>query len=294
MMKSKIASFALPAVLSVAITCKAQGNSQLNSAQTIDTSAATFEYPLAAWCQASQQDLVWSSRTPDLALSSMFQDENQPLAKRSVARAAIFSAVIPGAGQIYNRSYLKGLLFLGAEVGAWVAYSKYTDKGNKKTEEFERFADTHWDEQAYWNSVVELANSEGYQVDTGNLARLREYERSRFSHYLPESKNQTYYENIGKYDQFNAGWDDGSGEILRRDSQNRLDYTTMRRLANDQFRNATLSSSLAMVNHLVSMIEAAYSAHKFNQTQTKGASFGMKLKKYHEELMPVLAVRVDW
>ncbi|NUM76673.1 hypothetical protein HUU40_20095, partial [candidate division KSB1 bacterium] len=133
MMKSKIASFALPAVLAVAINCKAQGNSQLNSAQTIDTSAATFEYPLAAWCQAAQQDLVWSSTTPDLALTAMFKEDNQPAAKRSVARAAIFSAVIPGAGQIYNRSYLKGLLFLGAEVGAWMAYSKYTDKGNKKT-----------------------------------------------------------------------------------------------------------------------------------------------------------------
>ncbi len=291
MIKFKIV---LPVVLLAVVNCKAQSDAILNSAHTTDTSAAKFDFPLAAWCQASQQDLVWSSRTHDLALSGMFQNENQPAARRSVARAAIFSAVIPGAGQIYNRSYLKGLLFLGAEVGAWVAYSKYTDQGNKKTDEFEAFADAHWDEQAYWNSVSELANSEGYQVDPGNLARLREYERSRFSHYLPESKNQTYYENIGKYDQFNAGWDDGSGEILRRDSQNRLDYTTMRRLANDQFRYATLSSSLAMVNHLVSMIEAAYSAHKFNQAQTKGTSFGMKLKKHYDELMPVLAVRVDW
>ncbi len=254
------------------------------------TAVATLEFPLAAWCQAAQQDLVWSSHTPDLALHAMFQDEKPAAARRSVARAAIFSAVLPGAGQVYNRSYLKGLLFLGVEVGAWAAYAKYNSSGNRKTDEFERFADQHWSESEYWASI-----DRAFGCSPGDRECEKQKERENFSHYLPDTKNQTYYENIGKYDQFNAGWDDSiSGEILQRDSQNRQAYTTMRRLANDQFRKATLSSSVVMVNHLVSMVEAAYSAHKFNQAQTKGTSFGMKLKKHHDELMPVLAVQVVW
>ncbi|MDZ7266161.1 MAG: DUF5683 domain-containing protein [candidate division KSB1 bacterium] len=254
------------------------------------TALSMLEFPLTAWCQAARQDLVWSSHTPGLSLQALFQDGKPAVARRSVVRAAILSAVLPGAGQIYNRSYLKSLLFLGMEAGAWGAYAKFTRSGNRKTDAFERFADQHWSEGRYWDSI-----DRAFGCSPGDRACERQKERENFSHYLPDSKNQTYYENIGKYDQFNAGWDDSiSGEILQRDSQNRLLYTTMRREANEQFHKATLSSSLAMVNHLVSMAEAAFAAHKFNQTQARGASIGMRLQKHHEELLPVLAVQMLW
>lgn len=57
--------------------------------------------------------------------------------ERSVGKALFFSAVIPGSGQFYNKSFFKGLAFAGIEIGAWAVNAIYTQRGDKKTAEFE-------------------------------------------------------------------------------------------------------------------------------------------------------------
>jgi hypothetical protein len=61
--------------------------------------------------------------------------------KYSPLRAGLYSAVIPGAGQFYTKSYLQSALFAGAEVALWIFYSKYESKGDQKTQEFQNYAD---------------------------------------------------------------------------------------------------------------------------------------------------------
>ncbi|MGH7600098.1 MAG: hypothetical protein ACREOI_27400 [bacterium] len=211
-----------------------------------------------------------------------------PPHERSVGKAFLLSAVIPGAGQFYNKSFLKGLAFLGAEVGAWAVYAIYTKSGNEKTDEFEVFARAHWSEDEYWSSLARLSG-----CDVNNRPCLRDYENTTFSHFLPDERNQTYYENIGKYDQFNAGWDDSiSGEAKQRDSANRTQYTGMRKKANDQFKIATYGTSVVLINHLISALDAAYTAYKFNR-EIK-ASMGMEMQRYDQELVPALAMKMSW
>jgi hypothetical protein len=211
--------------------------------------------------------------------------------KRSIGKAALFSAAIPGAGELYNKSFLKGLAFLGIEVGAWVVYGVYTKRGNEKEDEFERFADLHWKESEYWRSLADDSNG---KCSEDNLSCLKEYERENFSHFLPETKNQTYYENIGKYDQFNAGWDDSkSGQARQRDSERREIYTRMRRDANDQFKTATLGATVVLFNHILSALDAAWTTYRFNQRQMK-ASMGMEMQRYDQELVPALSLTMKW
>jgi hypothetical protein len=110
---------------------------------------------------------------------------------------------------------------------------------------------------------------------------------------LPDERNQTYYENIGKYDQFNAGWDDSiSGEAKERDSANRSLYTRLRKKANDQFKIATYGTSIVLVNHVISALDAAYTTYKFNR-EIK-ASMGMEMQRYDQELVPMLAMKMSW
>jgi len=52
--------------------------------------------------------------------------------ERAVGKALFFSAVVPGAGQFYNKSFLKGLAFAGIEIGAWAVNAIYTQRGDKK------------------------------------------------------------------------------------------------------------------------------------------------------------------
>jgi len=249
-----------------------------------------FDYPLAAIRLQAPEDLSSAvlGRRPFYTVAEALGQEEQEGTTRSVKRAALFSAIIPGAGQLYNRSYLKSLAFLAIEAGSWLAYGRYTNLGNQKTDEFKRFADLHWDEGKYWQS---LSDESGIPVQVRD--KLREYEHASFSHFLPETKNQTYYENIGKYNQFNAGWDDGSHQARKEDSANREHYTFMRRDANDQFKRATLGVTVALFNHVISALEAAYSTYRFNQSQTR-VSLGSQMQPYDTELVPALSLNLEW
>ena len=217
-------------------------------------------------------------------------------AQRSVGKAMLFSAVVPGAGQFYNKSWLKGLAFVGIEASAIAINAIYTSRGNKQEGVFERYADAHWSEDEYWDSIFAMCQrdpqSAAYNCRRDDLPSLRRWERDHFSHFLPEEKNQTYYENIGKYDQFNFGWDDTHVE-LGRDSANREAYTKMRKKANDQFRIATYGASAVLINHVLSMFDAAYSTYRFNRAQAK-ATMGLEMQRYGQELVPALSVRMSW
>jgi hypothetical protein len=251
-------------------------------------------------CDCEQRNELDKARQADFAVrmapAFYFVDSLtivSPQRERSVGKAFLLSAVIPGAGEFYNKSFLKGLAFLGVEVGAWAVFAIYTESGNEKTDEFENYADSHWSEDKYWRSIADDARKNGQVIDPNDRRSLREYEQASFSHFLPETPNQTYYENIGKYDQFNAGWDDSiSGEARKRDSANRSLYTRMRKKANDQFKIATYGTSVVLINHVISALDAAYTTYKFNR-EIK-ASMGMEMQMYDQEVVPALAMKMSW
>jgi hypothetical protein len=257
-------------------------------AQSLNFSAAALRQKQSA----SPVFLILSDYPPSRLVDSLNATVSKPA--RSVGKALLFSAVIPGTGQFYNKSFLKGLAFVGVEIGSWAVNVIYTQRGNEKTDEFEKFAQAHWNEEKYWNSLSEDARRNGKSIDPSDRQSLKEYERANFSHYLPDTRDQTYYENIGKYDQFNAGWDDSKSGLAReRDSENREFYTRIRKTANDQFRLATYGASTVLVNHVLSMLDAAYSTYRFNRKEIK-ASMGMEMQRYNQELVPALSVRVSW
>lgn len=244
---------------------------------------AEMRYELRTRANQSQNEVV-----PNTLMKNEETNTAPPL--RSVKRAVLFSVLIPGAGELYNRSYLSALAFLGIEAGAWFVYAKYTARGNEMTDEFERYANLHWAENRYWDSI---ARDSGGQCSASDRTCLKDYERDSFSHYLPDSKNQTYYENIGKYDQFNAGWDDSkSGEARQRDSDNREAYTFMRLETNKKFKTATTATTVVLFNHVLSALHAAYITQRHNQ-QVK-ASVGMRMQNYNSDLVPTLSVNMAW
>ena len=71
--------------------------------------------------------------------------------KISGFKAALYSAVIPGAGQYYAESYWRAALYATLEVAAWTTYFIYDTKGADKDKEMRNFGDEHWSEQKYWS-----------------------------------------------------------------------------------------------------------------------------------------------
>ncbi len=230
---------------------------------------------------------------------------------KSVAKAVAFSALLPGAGQLYNGSYWKAAAFLAVEAAAWTIFFTYTQKGDDKDTEFKQYADQYWSEYRYWSYVNYLADqrySESfpngydevpydvngsviqdeygsrtwylidqayYNQETINYLRGIETQfptGSGFTHHLPDTKTQQYYEMIGKYPKqfgnawydadFNATYQDfGQGNIT---PMNAL-YATMRDDANQLYKTASYGTMVALVNHLISAIDAGFTARSINR-----------------------------
>lgn len=206
---------------------------------------------------------------------------------KSVAKALLFSAAIPGMGEFYNGSYIKGLVFLAVEAAAWPAYFHFHNKGEDLEEGFIQYAEGNWEPEEYWNWLSEISGIFGSDMDA-----LREYEHENFSHFLPEEKNQQYYENIGKYNQFNIGWNDTQNGYVR-DSDFREKYTLMRKDANDNFKRATNFATLVLFNHVFSALDAALTTKRYNK-RIISACLRMKNMKYGNEIIPALALGVIW
>ena len=222
---------------------------------------------------------------------------------KSPKRAFIYSLIVPGWGQKYAKSHaIKILAFLAIEAGSWMEYFKYHNDGNQKTDEFEAFADEHWIE----GRVLSETSVDPAQSYRGWL--LTEYgvvdddDIGEFTHHLPETKDQQYYEMIGKYDQFRAGWDDywenpsyydstdESGNYLFV-SPNRAKYEDMRREANDLLDKANKFIMVSLANHVISAIDAALAAKRYNRGKSEEMWLTVRaeMKKYSAtEEIPIL------
>jgi hypothetical protein len=213
--------------------------------------------------------------------------------RKSPLLAGALSLAIPGAGEYYTQSYWRAGGFILAEAGMWVLYVVYNSKGNQQTTMFQDFADGHWSVVRYADWIQanasklnpDVTSFTGYLIPgTDNLQpwdrvnwdvlnaienRIAQLPGNGFTHLLPHRPQQQYYELIGKYPQFAAGWDDAGvmtpERIVNSDvSQRFLDYSKMRGKANDYYNIATTGSVLLVVNHLLSALDAAWSAAQFN------------------------------
>jgi len=231
----------------------------------------------------------------------------QTRSSKSVGTGVLLSAILPGTGQFYAGSKLKGAIFLAVEAVALAAHFKYNSDGSKLEDQFEAFADQSWNEDAYWDWMSQISG-----IDRNNLEALRDFEHGRFSHFLPEKKNQQYYENVGKYNQFIMGWQDFREEIvgnrtftlehydnsqfdgqsLLTISEQRNSYTQLRKDANDDCKRATTFATVALLNHVVSALDAGLTIKRRNQTIH--AKLGVQGMRHYEEFLPALALGVSW
>lgn len=245
-----------------------------------------------------------------------------PAGDRSVGKAVLLSAVLPGAGQVYNKSYLKSAAFLAIEALSIVGYVHFSNENDNLERQFEAFAEANWTEEAYWDWIYREAVADGNSFGRGDpippaVSELRDWERDKFSHSLPARQNQQWYENIGKYNQFIMGWDEFRngildesvapftyatyestryrGQDIKTISPARTDYTYMRRDANEQYKHATNLLSLLILNHVVSAFEAGFSAKRHNQSFVEKHMqldfFGMP---YRNQIVPAVAVTMNW
>jgi hypothetical protein len=227
--------------------------------------------------------------------------------KKSVWIAGGLSLLVPGAGEFYAESYWKSAAFLAVEVGVWVVAYIYDRKGDKQTDYFQGFANEHWSVVRYatfaqavsgktYANLFIPGTGARYPWEQVNWTVLNQIERDiggYFSHTLPVYGEQQYFELIGKYPQFNQGWDDAGPSFNYGDplTPRFLYYAGERGKANTYYETASTVVAVAIVNHVVSAVDAAFTAGSYNSglhadvgMKTIPADLGM-----HD--VPVLSLR---
>jgi hypothetical protein len=234
---------------------------------------------------------------------------NEDKKEKSPYLGALFSAVIPGAGEFYAKSYIKSAIFFAVEVGLWTVYGIYQKKGNNQTDYFQNYANTNWDIRKYarWLKDQSFQGSSGINPDEQNIevlrAQLNVCEEQNFSHTLPAFGEQQYYEVIGKYQNFISGWSTAGADITKNNYEHYVlpqvqNYMSDRQKANDYFDWASRSVDVIILNHILSAADAAWSVSLYNKqlqinTQLNFRNvYSSKNNKYN--LTPFANIRINF
>ncbi len=255
--------------------------------------------------------------------------------RKSVPLAFGMSAIVPGAGQAYNRSWIKAAVAIAGEATVLLLYRSWHQKGTDGRNAYQMEAHAHWspiryaswlnDYMQYLNrlpggqpvtaapidisplfSSINLTNpdtwSQSEQLAIRSLIQeIRRVEGvvysgntgAAFSHVLPFFGEQQYYELIGKYFQYAPGWDDyvalmrdgqvtwinengefipsiepetgESGDTKAHVSSRFYGYADSHADANTYLRRASRITTLLIVNHVLSAVDAAIFARLHNR-----------------------------
>ena len=164
------------------------------------------------------------------AAGSPIQTEEERVHK-SAGKAFLMNLAVPGVGHLYA-GQKRGLVNLGLEGMAWVAYVYYHDRGKSKEKEFETYADGHWDYNSWKTQEI---NNGTYDPAADSLIL-----------YFHDHNKQQYYEDIGKISTYWSGWDS---------QDNRNFYRGIRAHSNNFLKNAHTALAGAFVNRVVSAVD---------------------------------------
>ena len=214
-----------------------------------------------------------------MSVESTTQDSsrNRVVAKRP-GISFLTSAIIPGAGQLYNGSKKRAVAFFAVEVGLWVGYASLQGKGDDKEDEYQALADQYWDFTRY--NPTDDEQSQGHTIPvTANNSPI---------------KNNEYYENIGKYDKFNRGWEGAVPSADSTKTEERNTYLNLRKEANDFFGFATTLASLAIINHIISVGDAIVTAKKLNDKASVNLSVAPLPTGHGNKYVNGLSLGISW
>ncbi len=216
---------------------------------------------------------------------------------KSTKRGFLYSLILPGAGEFYAGSKIKAALFFGLEAAFWTGYFTNHKKGKDKEDQYIDFANVHWNEAAYKESLlvrydvnidtIKSGTRIGNPIDPTDSIDIIET--------LPSSKTQQYYEMIGKYDQFRFGWDDYNGVAF--ETAHRIFYLDLRHDSNDLLNKANRYVMISLANHLLSAFDAAISVRSYNRKGEKFSTIDVKLRlaEYNRnEIIPKLTVSTQF
>jgi len=244
--------------------------------------------------------------------------------KKSPFLSALLSLGVPGLGQFYSKDYLRASIYFVAEAAAITIGLMYDNKGDNQTLVFQKYANSNWDVAKYARWTID--NLEGHlNVLMGNNLQASDYsdlfhDQARtkvnwdvlnrlesdiggwYSHRLERYGEQQYYEMIGKYPQFNPGWDDFDENYLFTYTNSKKDpvtphfdgYSKMRGKANSYYNVASKAVIVIIANHFISAVDAAWTTSQNNRKLRSNLSIDKINIGYETEYFTKLNIQYNF
>lgn len=197
----------------------------------------------------------------------------------------VLSLLVPGTGEIYMGYYGRGAVLVAAEITAWVGYAYYHQEGLDSRDDYEQFADAHWN---YDKWITDHPATQDLPLEDRDFATLDSIGRNDWVGLWPgyhtwhskEEEKQNYYETIGKYDWFISGWEDWDPDTdpWAQDTDLRTTYRSMRKTSNDELDKADKFIYLSIAARVVSLVETVLLTRDGSNSSAEGATRGFSVK----------------
>jgi hypothetical protein len=181
------------------------------------------------------------SAPPTLTQSSAMAGEGRA-GKKSVGLAAIYSLILPGAGEFYTDSFSSGKYFFGAEAVLWLTYAAFDVYGTTLQRDARTYAAVH-------AGVSAPGKTDKFYVDVGNFLTVDAYNAQMLRNRTPEL---LYDAATG----LGWGWDSEG---------NRATYRNQNVRGQDVLNNRKFVVAAVLINHVASAINAARAAIAHNK-----------------------------
>lgn len=188
----------------------------------------------------------------DLLAASASEQTRAPLSaaleSKSAPKAFLYSLLVPGAGQFYAQASGRGRLFAGAEVAIWTGFLGLHLYSNWKEEDYQLYAAEH-------AGLDPGGKSQEYFEDVSLFMSMEEYNRRQLINFREGA--ELYLE----------------GDFWEWDSdRSRRKFDSLYRASTNAKHNAVILTGVALLNHLLSAVDAARSVKAYNERHASRSS----------------------
>jgi len=176
-------------------------------------------------------------------------------AEKSKFKAAFFSAILPGTGEIYAQSKTSGYISLTAEAFLWLGYAGFKQQADWIEDDFKQYAYSYASTkitdgtEQYYDLMQDFSSSEEYNNNVYIYARYflnGGWTEEEYNEFL---KNNLY--------EGNRAWE-------WEDKDKQLRFGELRRDRNQYDIISQFTVGAMVINRIVSVIKAVRAAHYYN------------------------------
>ena len=171
---------------------------------------------------------------------------------KSEGWAMMFSATVPGTGQLYVGEN-SGFLYLAIEAIGWASMIALRNKADQQKQDSQTYAGSPYDSTSAWN-FSRYSHATGQ--DTGSLQNLYAGDPDAF------------YHQIGSNDLYAQGWSNTPGA-------NRSEYQSLEDEYQSSVRRSRYAAGALILNHVVSALDALHAARMHNLPLTQNLHLKM-------------------